>query len=154
MLTFANFFELPEIRAGVESGHIPHSRNLFYAETAAPDSKQYLPPAEIERKFRAKGIDLRKPIVATCGSGVSACQLALALYLTGRTNVPVYDGVKKTFAHLLRDLGRHETFRQEYRAELVAEQESLAKKGNDAESRLKEIKDELEHLNKLEKGKA
>jgi len=84
--------ELPEIRAGVDSGHIPESRNLFYAETIAPDSKRYLPPAEIERKFRAKGFDLDKPIVATCGSGVSACQLALALYLTGRRDVPIYDG--------------------------------------------------------------
>ncbi|MGE0735875.1 MAG: sulfurtransferase [Alphaproteobacteria bacterium] len=84
--------ELPEIRAGVDSGHIPGSHNLFYAETISPDSKQYLPPAEIERKFRAAGFDLTRPIVATCGSGVSACQLALALYLTGRKDIPIYDG--------------------------------------------------------------
>ena len=84
--------ELPEIRPGVDSGHIPESRNLFYAETIAPDSRQYLPAGEIERKFRAKGFDLSKPIVATCGSGVSACQLALGLYLAGKKDVSIYDG--------------------------------------------------------------
>lgn len=84
--------ELPEIRAGVKSGHIPDSRNLFYDETMTTPPRRYLPAAEIERKFRALDFDLGKPIVATCGSGVSACQLALALYLIGRTDVPIYDG--------------------------------------------------------------
>ena len=84
--------ELPEIRAGVASGHIPGSRNIFYNETMTPEPRQYLQPAELAAKFRAKGYDLEKPIVATCGSGVSACQLALALYLLGKRDVPVYDG--------------------------------------------------------------
>ena len=52
----------------------------------------FRPPAEIERAFRDRGIDPERPIVATCGSGVSACHLALGLYLTGRRDVPVYDG--------------------------------------------------------------
>lgn len=84
--------ELPEIRAGVDSGHIPGSRNLFYNETMTPEPRQYLSPDELMRKFRAKGLDLNRPIVATCGSGVSACQLALALHLVGKKDVPVYDG--------------------------------------------------------------
>ena len=84
--------ELPEIRAGVASGHIPGTRNIFYNETMTPEPRQYLPPAELAAKFRAKGYDLESPIVATCGSGVSACQLALALYLLGKKEVPVYDG--------------------------------------------------------------
>jgi thiosulfate/3-mercaptopyruvate sulfurtransferase len=83
---------LPEIRAGVESGHIPDSINIFYESVIDSGTGLYRVPVEIETLFRDKGIDLDKPLVMTCGSGVSACQLALALHLTGRQNVPVYDG--------------------------------------------------------------
>lgn len=84
--------ELPEIRAGVASGHIPNSRNLHYIETIDPATGDYRRPEDIERLFTERGLDLDRPIIATCGSGVSACQLALALHLTGRPDVPVYDG--------------------------------------------------------------
>lgn len=84
--------ELPEIRPGVESGHIPGSRHLFYNDVMTAAPRMYLPPAEIERIFRAKGIDLARPIVASCGSGVSACTLALALHLAGKPDAAVYDG--------------------------------------------------------------
>jgi thiosulfate/3-mercaptopyruvate sulfurtransferase len=83
---------LPEIRAGVDSGHIPNSINIFYDSVIDSGTGLYCTPEEIETLFRDKGIDLDQPLVMTCGSGVSACQLALALHLTGRQNVPVYDG--------------------------------------------------------------
>lgn len=84
--------ELPEIRAGVASGHIPGSTNIPYGQVMDPATGQYRTPEEIEALFRARGIDPARPMVMTCGSGVSACQLALALELTGRSGVPVYDG--------------------------------------------------------------
>ncbi len=83
---------LPEIRAGVASGHIPGSTNIHYESVMASATGLYRSPAEIEELFREKGVDLDQPLVMTCGSGVSACQLALALHLTGRTDIPVYDG--------------------------------------------------------------
>ncbi len=84
--------ELPEMRPGLESGHIPGSINLHYIHLIDSETGRFHPPAEIERAFRDRGIDLDRPVVATCGSGVSACHLALGLYLTGRRDVPVYDG--------------------------------------------------------------
>ena len=84
--------ELPEIRAGVESGHIPGSVNIHYERVIDPATGLYLTPAEIAALFPDRGVDLDRPQVITCGSGVSACQLALALHLTGREDVPVYDG--------------------------------------------------------------
>ena len=84
--------ELPEMRPGLESGHIPGSVNLHYIHLIDGETGRFRPAAEIERAFRDRGIDPDRPIVATCGSGVSACHLALGLYLTGRRDVPVYDG--------------------------------------------------------------
>jgi thiosulfate/3-mercaptopyruvate sulfurtransferase len=82
--------EEPEPRPGVRSGHIPGSLNLPYRDIAINGR---LPPrAELERKVAEAGIDLRRPITATCGSGVTAPMLALALESLGRPSVPVYDG--------------------------------------------------------------
>jgi thiosulfate/3-mercaptopyruvate sulfurtransferase len=57
-----------------------------------PATGTLLPAPMLEAKFRAAGIDLAKPIVASCGSGVSACALALGLHLIGAPQVAVYDG--------------------------------------------------------------
>jgi thiosulfate/3-mercaptopyruvate sulfurtransferase len=82
--------EEPEPRPGVRSGHIPGSLNLPYRDIAR-DGR--LPSrAELERKIAEAGIDLGRPITATCGSGVTAPMLALALESLGRASVPVYDG--------------------------------------------------------------
>jgi thiosulfate/3-mercaptopyruvate sulfurtransferase len=82
--------EEPEPRPGVRSGHIPGSLNLPYRDIAIHGR---LPPrAELERKLAEAGIDLTCPITATCGSGVTAPMLALALESLGRSSVPVYDG--------------------------------------------------------------
>lgn len=84
--------ELPEMRPGLESGHIPGSVNLHYIHLIDEETGRFRPVADLDRAFRDRGIDPDRPVVATCGSGVSACHLALGLYLTGRRNVPVYDG--------------------------------------------------------------
>jgi thiosulfate/3-mercaptopyruvate sulfurtransferase len=82
----------PEPRQGLRGGHIPGSKNLPFGEMTDPATGTLLPAAALEAKFRAAGIDPTKPIVASCGSGVSACALALGLHLIGAPQVAVYDG--------------------------------------------------------------
>ncbi len=81
----------PEPRPGVRSGHMPGSRNVPYADLVAPDGT-VLPPDELRTRLAAAGVDLARPIVASCGSGTSACSLVLALHLLGHDRVAVYDG--------------------------------------------------------------
>lgn len=69
-------------------GHIPGSRNIPYASLIAPDGR-LLDREALKAAFSA---DLARPMAATCGSGVTACVLALALYELGREDIPVYDG--------------------------------------------------------------
>jgi len=82
----------PEPRPGVLSGHIPGAKNLPYNELVDPKTGTLLPPDELRRRFAAAGIDLSKPVVTSCGSGVTASALALGLYLAGKTDAAVYDG--------------------------------------------------------------
>ncbi len=81
----------PEPRAGLRGGHIPGSRNLPFNELVAADGT-LLPADALRRRFAAAGIDASRPIVATCGSGTSACTLILALHLLGHDRVALYDG--------------------------------------------------------------
>lgn len=80
----------PEPRPGVEPGHVPGSVNLPYPRLFAPDGRWLDPPA-LEAAFRDAGVDLGRPVVATCGSGVTAAAVAFAAHLTGRS-AAVYDG--------------------------------------------------------------
>lgn len=82
--------QTPEPRAGLRSGHMPGAKNLPWQGIVV--NGQLAPKAELERAFKAAGIDLDKPVVTTCGSGVSAAILAIALARLGRWDVPVYDG--------------------------------------------------------------
>lgn len=82
----------PEPRAGLRSGHIPHSRNLPSGLLTDPATGKVLPPAELRARFAQAGIDLDRPIITSCGSGVTAAALAFALALLGRDDVAVYDG--------------------------------------------------------------
>jgi thiosulfate/3-mercaptopyruvate sulfurtransferase len=82
----------PEPRAGLRAGHIPGSRNLPYDELVDPALRTVLPPEELRERFRRAGIALDRPVVATCGSGVTACALAFGLHLLGAPRVAVYDG--------------------------------------------------------------
>jgi thiosulfate/3-mercaptopyruvate sulfurtransferase len=81
----------PEPRAGLRGGHIPGSLSLPYETLYRPDGT-LKPPNELREAVTAAGVDLGRPVVTTCGSGVTASVLALALYLIGRRDVAVYDG--------------------------------------------------------------
>lgn len=82
--------EAPEPRPGLKAGHIPRSRNVPFTELTADGILK--PEAELREIFAAAGIDLEKPIVTSCGSGVTAATLALALEQAGAKNVAIYDG--------------------------------------------------------------
>lgn len=82
----------PEPRAGMRSGHIPGSRSLPFTNLLDPASKTVLPDDRLRTAFDRAGIDLSKPTVASCGSGVTACVIALAAHRLGHSGVAVYDG--------------------------------------------------------------
>ena len=81
----------PEQRPGLRSGHIPGSHNLPYAKLLNKDGTFKTGP-EIERLFEEAGVDLTKPVVASCGSGITASVLALGLAEIGHRRAAVYDG--------------------------------------------------------------
>lgn len=83
--------EAPEPRPGLRSGHMPGACNVPWGGLLNPDGTMK-PADEIRAAFESAGVDLAKPIVTTCGSGVSAALLALALARLGREDVAVYDG--------------------------------------------------------------
>ena len=74
------------------SGHIPGSRNLPFTDLLDSKDKTFLPAEALEARFAEAGIDRRKPVVASCGSGITAAVLALGLHLVGHEDVAVYDG--------------------------------------------------------------
>jgi thiosulfate/3-mercaptopyruvate sulfurtransferase len=83
--------EVPEPRAGLRGGHMPGAKNLPYAELIAADGT--LKSAEELRAVLTRaGIDAERPTTVSCGSGVTAPILALALARLGREDVAVYDG--------------------------------------------------------------
>jgi thiosulfate/3-mercaptopyruvate sulfurtransferase len=83
--------EAPEPRAGLRSGHIPGSLNLPYDRLINNDGT--LKSAdEIVAAFKAANVDLEQPVATTCGSGVTASTLALALAVIGHVHTSVYDG--------------------------------------------------------------
>ena len=83
--------EAPEPRAGLRAGHMPGAKNVHYAGVVQADGT-LASPETIEAAFKAGGVDLASPIATTCGSGISAAILALALARIGREDVAVYDG--------------------------------------------------------------
>lgn len=81
----------PEPRPGLRGGHIPGSLNLPYDQLYRKDGT-LLPSDDLQRLVEAAGLDPAKPVVTTCGSGVTAAVLALGLHLLGHEKVAVYDG--------------------------------------------------------------
>jgi thiosulfate/3-mercaptopyruvate sulfurtransferase len=80
-----------EPRPGVRGGHIPGSRNLPYAQLV--DNRGLLrTPSELRAIIARAGIDENKPLIASCGSGVTACSLLFALHVLGVTDTALYDG--------------------------------------------------------------
>lgn len=82
---------VPEPRPGLRPGHIPGSRNLPYGNLIAADGTMK-PLEDMRAAFNGIGVDLTKPIATSCGSGVSAAVLTLALYRLGIENPALYDG--------------------------------------------------------------
>ena len=83
--------EAPEPRPGLRSGHIPGARNLPFGRLYNADGTMKAPDA-LRAEFQAAGVDLARPIIATCGSGVTAASLFLALDLLGHRDHSLYDG--------------------------------------------------------------
>ena len=83
--------EADEPRAGLRKGHIPGSRNVPYTDLLN-DDQTMKSPDETRAIFEAAGIDLGKPVITTCGSGVTAAILALALERMGHNAWSLYDG--------------------------------------------------------------
>lgn len=83
--------EAPEPRPGLRAGHIPGSRNLPFSTLLNPDGTMK-PVAELRAAFEAAGVDLARPAITTCGSGVTAAVLSLALERIGHRNHALYDG--------------------------------------------------------------
>ncbi|MDD5033231.1 MAG: 3-mercaptopyruvate sulfurtransferase [Methylococcaceae bacterium] len=82
----------PEPRAGLRSGHIPGSFNLFFKSLVDEASFRLKPASELTELYHQAGIDISRPVVTTCGTGVTASVLALGLYLLGNETAAVYDG--------------------------------------------------------------
>ncbi len=82
--------EAPEPRPGVRAGHMPKSLNLPFAEII--ENGRLKDKAGIEQALEQAGVDPHRPIITSCGSGVSAAILSLALETTGQPAKAIYDG--------------------------------------------------------------
>jgi len=82
--------EVPEPRAGLRSGHMPNSLSLPFATLL--DEGALKPESDLKVIFNTLGIRADTPVITTCGSGVTAAIIALALYEAGFANVRLYDG--------------------------------------------------------------
>ncbi len=80
-----------EARPGLASGHIPGARNLPHGQLFKPDGS-YKDRAGLVAAFKAAGVNLDRPVIASCGSGMTACVLLFALHLIGKHDVALYDG--------------------------------------------------------------
>ena len=83
--------ELPDFRPGIPSGHIPGSRSLPHAQLYNDDGT-FKSPEGLRAAFDEAGIDLSKPVVTTCGGGVTAAVLTFAMHLLGKDDTALYDG--------------------------------------------------------------
>lgn len=83
--------DAPEPRPGLRAGHMPGATNLPHSDLLDPDGAM-LDVAGLTARFAGAAIDTSKPIVASCGSGVSACVAALGLARLGKWGAAVYDG--------------------------------------------------------------
>ncbi len=83
--------EAPEPRPGLRGGHIPGARNVPFTDVLNPDGTMKS-PAALRTVFTAAGVDLTKPAITTCGSGVTAAVLSLALESLGHRDHALYDG--------------------------------------------------------------
>ncbi len=78
-------------RAGIASGHIPGSYNVPFSELYNADGT-FKDKAGLKAAFEGAGVDLSKPVVTSCGSGVTACVLLFGMHLLGKEDMALYDG--------------------------------------------------------------
>jgi len=83
--------EEAEPRPGVRPGHMPGAINVHYADVLTPDGTMR-PPHELARLFAERGVDIARPVVTSCGSGMTAAILSLALEIAGARRTALYDG--------------------------------------------------------------
>jgi thiosulfate/3-mercaptopyruvate sulfurtransferase len=83
--------EAPEPREGLRGGHIPGARSVPFVDLLNPD-KTLKDPDALRAVFVAAGVDLSKPAITTCGSGVTAAILSLAMERIGKSDHALYDG--------------------------------------------------------------
>lgn len=83
--------DVPETNPALASGHIPGARNLPYSSLFKPDGTWKSPEA-IRTAFEAAGIELDRPLISSCGSGMTANVLIFAAHLIGKDDVALYDG--------------------------------------------------------------
>ncbi|KAK9719965.1 hypothetical protein K7432_004449 [Basidiobolus ranarum] len=88
----------PEPRAGLPSGHIPHSLSIPFADVVHQDTKVMKSPQELVKLFKDNGVDVNRNIVTSCGSGVSAAVIYLALEIAGAKKLALYDGAWTEYA--------------------------------------------------------
>lgn len=77
---------------GARPGHIPGSLNLYWADLLDPETRRLLPVEAIRGRLGAAGVTFDRPVTTSCGSGLTACILALGLHLAGHDAWRVYDG--------------------------------------------------------------
>lgn len=83
--------DVPEPREGLRSGHIPNSRSVPFTSLLNADQTMKS-PEDLRAVFDAAGADLTKPVITSCGSGVTAAVINLALERIGKTDHALYDG--------------------------------------------------------------
>lgn len=84
--------EAPELWPGRRQGHIPGSLNLPWNDLVDAESGTFKPLAELRNKFAKAGVDPERPVVTTCGSGITAAVLSFGLHLAGHNKAALYDG--------------------------------------------------------------
>lgn len=94
----------PEPRPGLPSGRIPGSKSVPVPELLDPKTKAFLPAEELRKIFEAKGVDPEKPIVSSCGTGVTATVIDAALTVAGygEGSRRIYDGSWTEWAQRVR----------------------------------------------------
>ena len=80
-----------EPREGLRKGHIPNSKNVFF-KSLLNDDQTFKNKSELKQMFASAGVDISKPVITSCGSGVTAAVLNLGLELIGKTDHSLYDG--------------------------------------------------------------
>ena len=82
----------PELWPGRRQGHIPGSLNLPFTDLVDAATQTLLPAEQLAARFEVAGLDMKRPVVTTCGSGVTAAVLSLGLHILGHRDVALYDG--------------------------------------------------------------